>query len=636
MAARARQKYQKLAVSESFQEDIHFAVATMQSSPFAASDEGCMQVEMSSDANIGHAENHDTLSWELFHQNAGEVMLSMEIQTIAKEIVRACARDSRSLTLMARALRNVSDTEIWEYALDSLSLQHASCRDDYENLSVNVLKFCIELLDDDVTRNCLKSLAMQSKSKEVGRASMLDSWIGDGMLVTRSEGEIIVKNLLDAKLLELSENGELVKFVDIGQHLVHLALHPEEGSELLMQGGLGLVEPTEVEEWERTKEICLMHNNLTEFPENPRCPSLLPLFLQRNHKLRVIPSLFFRHMPALEVLNLSRTHIKSLPDSLFQLVSLQRLFLNECILLRTLSAKVGGLRNLEVLDLKGTKLMGLPKEIEQLVNLTCLEVSILSTSCKLSEEPHPLIPSRVLLSLSQLEELNIDVGPDAERWDSCMEVLVDGICSLGRIIIGKHIGCIMSRLPPDIEFKLECWDRYLKYIHGKGILQDVMKVLRKADAFFLDRHTDLKKLSDFGKENLEYLRCCVLGECNELQVLNDGEDFGEQGDRICLGSLKYLYVYYVKNLEAIWRGPVQKGSLSCLKSLTLRTCPKITSIFTRELLENLCNLEELTLEDCPALVSLVSCKRCSLRNILLPAQVEEDEASLPAAIDEHL
>ncbi|PKI74901.1 hypothetical protein CRG98_004673 [Punica granatum] len=592
---------------------------------------------------------------------AVHLLLQMR-DTIAKEIVRACARDSRSLTLMARALRNVSDTEIWEYALDSLSLQHASCRDDYENLSVNVLKFCIELLDDDVTRNCLKSLAMQSKSKEVGRASMLDSWIGDGMLVTRSEGEIIVKNLLDAKLLELSENGELVKFVDIGQHLVHLALHPEEGSELLMQGGLGLVEPTEVEEWERTKEICLMHNNLTEFPENPRCPSLLPLFLQRNHKLRVIPSLFFRHMPALEVLNLSRTHIKSLPDSLFQLVSLQRLFLNECILLRTLSAKVGGLRNLEVLDLKGTKLMGLPKEIEQLVNLTCLEVSILSTSCKLSEEPHPLIPSRVLLSLSQLEELNIDVGPDAERWDSCMEVLVDGICSLGRlntlkfyftkvelmrqfdptslshfrIIIGKHIGCIMSRLPPDIEFKLECWDRYLKYIHGKGILQDVMKVLRKADAFFLDRHTDLKKLSDFGKENLEYLRCCVLGECNELQVLNDGEDFGEQGDRICLGSLKYLYVYYVKNLEAIWRGPVQKGSLSCLKSLTLRTCPKITSIFTRELLENLCNLEELTLEDCPALVSLVSCKRCSLRNILLPAQVEEDEASLPAAIDEHL
>ncbi|OWM84850.1 hypothetical protein CDL15_Pgr027637 [Punica granatum] len=293
-------------------------------------------------------------------------------------------------------------------------------------------------------------------------------------------------------------------------------------------------------------------------------------------------------MPALEVLNISRTRIKSLPDLLFQLVSLKRLFLNECILLRMLSAKVGGLRNLEVLDLEGTKLMGLPKEIEQFVNLTRLEVSILgSTSCKLSKEPHPLIPSGVLLSLSHLEELNIDVGPDAEWWDSCTEVLVDEICSLGRvntlkfyfpkvelmrqfdptssshfrIIIGKHIGHIVSQLPPDIEFELEHWDRYLKYIHGKGVLQDMMKVLRQADAFFLDRHTDLKKLSGFGKENLEQLRCCVLGECNELQVLIDGEDFGKESDRICLGSLEYLYVYYMRNLETIWRGPVQKRSL---------------------------------------------------------------------------
>lgn len=166
----------------------------------------------------------------------------------------------------------------------------------------------------------------------------------------------------------------------------------------------------------------------------------------------------------------------------------------------------------------------------------------------------------------------------------------------------------MSRLPPDIEFELERWDRCSKYIHGEGILEDVVKVLKQADAIFLDRHVDLKKFSDFGKENLEQLRCCVLGECNELQVLIHVEDFKEEGDGITLGSLEYLYVYYMKNLEAIWRGPVPKGSLSCLKSLTLRTCPRVIRIFTPELLENLCNLEELVVEDCPGLSSLVSCK----------------------------
>ncbi|OWM84856.1 hypothetical protein CDL15_Pgr027643 [Punica granatum] len=87
----------------------------------------------------------------------------------------------------------------------------------------------------------------------------------------------------------------------------------------------------------------------------------------------------------------------------------------------------------------------------------------------------------------------------------------------------------------------------------------------------------------------------------------DADDVNEEGDRTCLGSLEYLYVYYMKNLVTIWRGPMQKGSLSSLKSLTLRTCPKLTSIFTLELLDNLVSLVELSVEDCPAMVSLVSC-----------------------------
>ncbi|OWM84855.1 hypothetical protein CDL15_Pgr027642 [Punica granatum] len=514
----------------------------LQSNPGAPLAEWCLPVEMSVDANIEDmvtepssqsAQIDDALSWELFYQNVGDIVDSMDIQAIAKEIVRACGRDSRSLTIMARALSNVSDIETWEYAVDSLSLQHPSCLDDSENLTVNVWKFSIELLEDDVTINCLKNFALHSNSKEVARASLIDGWIREGMLTTHSEGEKVINNLLDAKLLELSENGGHVKLLDLGQRLVDPIFQPGEGCEFLMQGGLGLVEPPEVGEWERAKEICLMNNDLNELPEDPRCPSLSTLFLQRNHKLKMIPSSFFSHMPALEVLNLSRTRIKSLPDSLFQLVSLRRLFLNECILFRTLSAKVSGLRNLEVLDLEGTKLMGLPKEIEQLINLTCLEVSILgSTSLRLSKEAYPLIPSGVVSSLLHLKELNIDVDPDAEWWDSCAEGLVGEICSLEklntlkfyfpkvellrqfdattlshfRLIVGKHIGRIMSRIPLDIEFELERWHKYLKYILGEGVPEDVKKVLRQADAFFLDRHAKVEKLSYFGTENMEQLK----------------------------------------------------------------------------------------------------------------------------------
>ncbi|KAK7824606.1 disease resistance protein rps2 [Quercus suber] len=69
----------------------------------------------------------------------------------------------------------------------------------------------------------------------------------------------------------------------------------------------------------------LMDNKLSKLPERPSCLKLLALFLQRNHHLRVIPSLFFDLMPCLIVLNLSKTRIKSLPMSLFTLMSLEEM-----------------------------------------------------------------------------------------------------------------------------------------------------------------------------------------------------------------------------------------------------------------------------------------------------------------------
>ena len=149
----------------------------------------------------------------------------------------------------------------------------------------------------------------------------------------------------------------------------------EQRGFFLMQGGLGLTMPPKDEDWKNAKEIYLMDNELSILPENPRCPNLSALFLPRNYKLRTIPPSFFDHMPALQILNLSRTSIKSLPDSIIKLVSLKRLFLNNCHRLMMLSPKVGDLKQLEVIDLEGAKIVGLPMEIKELSNLKCLEVS---------------------------------------------------------------------------------------------------------------------------------------------------------------------------------------------------------------------------------------------------------------------
>ncbi|KAK3419563.1 LOW QUALITY PROTEIN: hypothetical protein EUGRSUZ_G00152 [Eucalyptus grandis] len=400
-----------------------------------------------------------------------------------------------------------------------------------------------------------------------------------------------------------------------------------------MRRGLGLTEPPEVTQWRSFAEIYLMENQLTKLPEDPRCPVLLVLFLNRNYKLGTISPSFFDHMPALEILNLSRTRIKSLPESLFRLSRLKRLFLNHCELLMVLPSKIGELKQLEVLDLEGTEIMDLPKEVAKLTKLTCLEVSFcrrINQGTK-SVRANALIPQGNISALSQLEELSIDVNPEDERWESVVEAIVDDVCGLisldtlklylprveylrkfkwfgtykvsrslshFKFIVGNHDKRIMNRLLiPEI----------CKWCGGA---YDIQKMLRHASAFFLDRHTDL---SDFGIENMEQLKCCIIGECNEIRVIIDRTNMYDEADRKIfeddtrlLKSLEYLYVYRMKSLSCIYEGPLHRGSLSHLKCLALVTCPRLTTLFTPGLLENLDSLEELKVKDCRVVSSLVT------------------------------
>jgi disease resistance protein RPS2 len=441
----------------------------------------------------------------------------------------------------------------------------------------------------------------------------------------------------------------------------------------LMWGGLGLTEPPKDEDWENAKKIYLMDNELSVLPKNPRCPVLLTLFLQRNYKLRTIPPSFFDYMPALQILNLSRTVIKSLPESILRLVSLKRLYLNDCHRFMILSPKVGELKQLEVLDLEGTDIMDLPREVKKLTNLTCLEVSLYAflSNGRRAMQSDVVIPCSIISALSHLEELNISVNPDDKRWNECVEAIVTEVCTLVslntlkfyfprvellrhfllnspmwvhpllshfRFTVGHHVKRGMTRLPCDVEFELERWERCLKYINGVTVPREIKKVLQYSTSFFLERHATVKKLSDFGIGNMKQLKCCVVGECNEVEVImeaavaheeDSGADAHEEDDevvaceeddsneivsttsgakKIVLGALEYLCIYYMKNLRRIWEGPVQPKCLSLLKSLTLRTCPQLTTIFTNGLLDNLCNLEELTIEDCPSIKTLVSCE----------------------------
>ncbi|XP_048134596.1 uncharacterized protein LOC115726293 [Rhodamnia argentea] len=607
----------------------------------AGSGQVCDEIEVDEKISLDYL-----LLWELFCQNVGEVLYRPK-KVLAEQIVRMCRSCSHAVILVARALQNVDDLLIWKRVLMSLTVRPASHEAHIEALMVNVLRFSIDQLEDDKTRRCLKNLAHWNNYPEIASESAIGLWVRDGIVDDHDEGQKVLKNLVNANLLEVDENGQSVKFQDQDQNiLVNLIFQPKENRMFLMRGGLDLTEPPEVEEWESAKEICLMHTGISELPQEPRCPSLSSLYLQRNYKLRRLSSSFFNQMPALEVLNLSRTRIRCLPESISQLVSLKRLFLNDCVLLRSISPAIGRLKQLEVFDLEGTKIINLPKEIECLTNLTSLGISI--TGTEPSDDSKTVIPHGVISSLLHLEELNLDVDADAKWWDTCAERVVSEVCNLKRLttikfffptlellrqfnqlrksmghpslaqfrfLVGNHANRIMNRLPSDIEFELEWCERYLRYINGDGVLTDIKDILPQSDALFLERHANAKTLSELGINSMEQLKWCVLGECNELEVLIDASDTMHQEamteshcKSICLESLEFLYVYYMRNLRYIWKGSVQRGCLSSLKLLTLHKCPELTVIFSYEMLNNLYNLEEVTIEDCPAIKSLISCE----------------------------
>ncbi|KAI8027616.1 Disease resistance protein RPS2 [Camellia lanceoleosa] len=387
------------------------------------------------------------------------------------------------------------------------------------------------------------------------------------------------------------------------------------------------------------------------------------VILLAGKELEDAPLLFFHDMSALHVLDLSYTSVNSLPQSISRLNALQKLILRGCDFLMELPPEIGELTNLEVIDLEGTEIIYLPKEIAKLIKLSCLKVSFYRYANKYQESKHTdtIIPSASLSNLSRLNELCIDVNPDGDWWDVEVKTIIHDLCSLRglrtlklylpttelleelirdspslicpalthfRFIVGRQIERFLSCLPREVEEEfnnLEKSEKGLKYVNGEGIPIEIIEVLKHANAFSLEHQLTVNNLFEFGLQNMDKLKFCFLVECNELRTVIDAKQFYQEGDcegddsneseqysyfneeKMVLGSLQYLSIHYMKNMESICQGSVGKGCLSNLKFLALHTCLSLTTIFTVGMLRNLANLE-LIVEDCTKISSLVDLK----------------------------
>ncbi|KAG8646014.1 hypothetical protein MANES_10G114400v8 [Manihot esculenta] len=376
---------------------------------------------MSADLKI----NLEYLFWELFCENVGEIVHSFKLQPLAPKVVDLCCNHSHAIFLMSKALKDESDVRVWNNAVEMLSRQPASPEQEIEKVMVNILKFSYDRLPDDTTRRCLKNCALFFEKQEIARESLIDNWISDDLMDMYQKGQKVIETLVTAGLLESSEDGQVFKLHEIDRYLLLEYVFPSRL--FLRRKDSRLTGLLMDENWENSDEIYLMDNELTELSEKLSSRAQA-FFLQRNLKLRKISNTFFQDMLALQILNLSVTSIKSLPDSLFGLVNLKRLSLNRCVLLKLLPSSVGDLSCLEVLHLEGTAIVALPREVEHLKNLTSLKVSFREPVS--FDHPRKMISDGVIKKLSKLKNLCIDVSPEDGRWKASVISIVLEVCSL--------------------------------------------------------------------------------------------------------------------------------------------------------------------------------------------------------------
>ncbi|KAL7235686.1 hypothetical protein ACSBR1_019056 [Camellia fascicularis] len=299
-----------------------------------------------------------------------------------------------------------------------------------------------------------------------------------------------------------------------------------------------------------------------------------------------------------------------------------------------LPPEIGELTNLEVIDLEGTQIIYLPKEIVKLIKLSCLKVSFYRYANNYPESKHidTIIPSASLSNLSRLNELRIYVNPDGDWWDVEVKTIIHDLCSLQelrtlklylptielleelirdslslicpalthfRFIVGRQVECFLSHLPREVEEEfnnLEKSEKGLKYVNGEGVPIEIIEFYQEGDCE--------------GDDN---------NESEQYSYFNE--------EKMVLGSLQYLSIRYMKNMESICQGSVGKGCLSNLKFLALHTCLSLITIFTVGMLRNLANLEELIVEDCTKISSLVDLNILTRNLWSFSPKLEEDFTS---------
>ncbi|CAI9088510.1 OLC1v1022849C1 [Oldenlandia corymbosa var. corymbosa] len=358
-------------------------------------------------------------SWQLFCENAGEVVNSKHIEPLAKELTRECCGLPLAICVVGASMRGKYVVELWQDAANTLRMS--------EPVNKGIAKDYLIDIDE-----------------------LIWYWLAEGLLddnlnlkQVRNRGISMIECLKDHCLLESGHRKATVKMHDIVRDVaVWIATSSDEGCKSVIKSGLGLRRMTRETILVEAKRLSFMCNNIHILPESFNTySSASTLLLQGNESLEHIPEEFLQAFLSLKVLDLSGCSIKSLPQSFGELIELRALIISQCKYLEEIPS-VRKLGKLQLLNCRSTNLKALPEGMERLTNLRQLDLSDINNTT--------VIRAGTLAALYNLEILSM--RKSTNKWlfqgnESEGPSLIGEILSLERL---NYCDITLSGIPGNI------------------------------------------------------------------------------------------------------------------------------------------------------------------------------------------
>ncbi|XP_065858490.1 probable disease resistance protein At4g27220 isoform X2 [Euphorbia lathyris] len=531
-------------------------------------------------------------SYELFKKNLGkETTLSSEVETISRLVADRCVGLPLAITIMTRNIKGVTDIHQWRNALRG----HIQKKADVEIFQK--LKFSYDYLKDTTLQRCFLYCPSILQPNSFGKNRLVEFLVDEGIIKRMNsrmeeldEAHTMLNFLRDVGLLEIHSNTLLLdKVVKMNEVIRSMALQimQENNQRVMIENDMSLTDLPDDESWtEDLLRVSQKGNQIKNIPLgfSPSCSKLTTLLLSENRDLRYIGDSFFKGMPGLKILDLSFSHIESLPCSVYDLVNLTTLLLSGCRELRKIGS-VEKLRALKKLDLSLSAVEEVPQDIAMLSKLTYLD--LFGTEAK-------GLDSRMLAKLSHLQFLRLPHSPPVKGEElACLTKLETLTCTVSDVVeLNNYLKGLKGREP---QLYFEVGQDITFYA---GFVNDLL--CEDPDLVAVEEAEDSSMVCFYNCNINEadipsYFQDITIVKCNEARSLCN----------FFPSKLKHLSIRECDGLEMLCQLSLAGQCILENLGFLIQGCPSIKRLFPIHVLPNLKNLQRLYVFDCLLLEEII-------------------------------